>query len=103
MSNTSSGATNTWEDGIYQCSLFSFIHGIHNCLQQVKSERDVTVNSEYTTYSRSRNYQRPMTDYSNGNFWVKPAFNKLTPSTVDISYYKDLVELASNLDHIDEE
>ncbi|WP_163920000.1 P-loop NTPase fold protein [Photobacterium sp. Alg240-V54] len=103
MSGTSYGSTNTWADGIYQCSLFSFINGIHDCLQQVKSERDVTVNNEYTTYSRSRNDQGSMTDYSKGNFWVKPAFNKLTPSIVDISYYKDLVELAANLDHIDDE
>lgn len=97
------GYTNTWNDGNYKCNLLKFITEIHYHLQINKEERNNDILRINQEYARSLGQSMMETDYSNGQFWVKPAFNKLNPPTFNISTYKDLVELASNLDHIDEE
>ncbi|MCD9555519.1 NTPase KAP [Photobacterium carnosum] len=97
------GYTNTWNDGNYKCNLLKFITEIHHHLQINKEERNNDILRINQEYARSLGQSMMETDYSNGQFWVKPAFNKLNPPTFNISTYKDLVELASNLDHIDEE
>ena len=97
------GHSNTWKDGIYNCTLLSFINDIHHYLLINHETRKSDIKRIYNEHARTSVPSNIEKGYSKGQFWVKPAFNKLNPPTFNISTYKDLVELASNLDHIDEE
>ncbi|HIF9416615.1 TPA: KAP family P-loop NTPase fold protein [Photobacterium damselae] len=97
------GYSNKWDDGIYNCKLLSFIKDIHHYLLSNQETRKSDIQRIYNDHARSLVRSNIERDYSNGQFWVKPAFDKLNPPSFDTSTYKDLVELASNLDHIDEE
>ena len=97
------GYSNKWDDGIYNCKLLGFIKDIHHYLLSNQETRKSDIQRIYNDHARSSVRSNIESDYSNGQFWVKPAFDQLNPPTFNISTYKDLVELASNLDHIDEE
>ncbi|SUB90244.1 KAP family P-loop NTPase fold protein [Photobacterium damselae] len=97
------GYSNKWDDGIYNCKLLSFIKDIHHYLLSNQETRKSDIQRIYNDHARSLVRSNIERDYSNGQFWVKPAFDKLNPPSFDTSTYKGLVELASNLDHIDEE
>ncbi|PHZ60620.1 NTPase KAP [Photobacterium leiognathi] len=92
---------NRWDCGEYTCDLYSFVRNTHNYLHSNNSQRETNIDHHYINYTRNININNNMTDYSKGDFWIEPAFHKLTPDTINVDYYKDLVELATNLDHID--
>ncbi|WP_318410939.1 KAP family P-loop NTPase fold protein [Photobacterium leiognathi] len=98
MSTPTAGMSNQWKDGIYKCSLFDFITASHLVLKLSKSEVSRKLTEQYSNHARTK---KPEIDFSNGQYWIMPTFHKLTPDTINVDYYKDLVELATNLDHID--
>ncbi|WP_422767955.1 KAP family P-loop NTPase fold protein [Photobacterium leiognathi subsp. mandapamensis] len=92
---------NRWDYGEYTCDLYSFVRNTHNYLHSNNSQREKDIEHHYINYTRNIDISNNMTDYSKGDFWIEPTFHKLTPETINVDYYKDLVELATNLDHID--
>lgn len=104
----SSWYENKWITGIYTCSLKQFINRSHDVFY-----------SKANIISKTPKMIRPLIDFqeqkinhkvidhklilAQGESWVFLTLDKINQNNYTISTYKDLVELASNLDHIDNE